>query len=645
MARGAWAEAVEAFSAADRTASLAAQDLVDLATAAWWARQPDASTDALERAFATFTAEGRLEDAARVALWLAYQAMRRLDRAVGEGWLAHAGRLLDGRPESAGQAWLGIFGVIGELEGSRFAEASAAADTVMDVARRVGEPSVETLAMSLKGIAELRQGHWVDGQRLIDESSAAAMRGEIDPRVAGDIHCMTIAACRDIGDLERAGQWADESERWMRRQALGGYPGICRVHKAEIKMLRGHWPEAEDEATQACDELRRFGLLDGVGLAQYQVGEVRLRMGDLDGAEEAFDRAYEFGHDAQPGLALLQLARGDVTGASRSIARALGASDDGRSPSGVTSRAWLLPAQVEIAIAAGDLATAKTAVEELEVIAAETARPVFQAAAMTARGELLIGEGRPAEASAALGRSWRLCQRADLPYESARARLLYAGAVAAEGDTAAAERDLRAARAGFERLGASRDVALIDERLDPRAAMTPTTERATVVMMFTDIVTSTDLVRLIGDDAWVELLGWHDRELRAAFARARGTVVSHTGDGFFVTFDRAEDAIDCATDIQRMLLAHRRDHGFAPRVRIGLHQAEATRDGADYRGQGVHVAARIGAAADGDEVLASTALLQGIDPKRFRLSDLRTLHLKGVADPVEVHVVEWRTTS
>ena len=118
--------------------------------------------------------------------------------------------------------------------------------------------------------------------------------------------------------------------------------------------------------------------------------------------------------------------------------------------------------------------------------------------------------------------------------------------------------------------------------------------RVTKTFMFTDIVTSTDLVGLIGDEAWGELLKWHDRDLRSAFANHRGEEVKHTGDGFFVAFERASDALDCAVDIQRRLARHRREQGFAPTVRIGLHTAEATRQGRDYSGRGVHVAARIG---------------------------------------------------
>jgi class 3 adenylate cyclase len=265
---------------------------------------------------------------------------------------------------------------------------------------------------------------------------------------------------------------------------------------------------------------------------------------------------------------------------------------------------------------------------------------------MTARGELLLGQDKPTEASPILGQSWRLWRTNDLPYESARARLRYAEALAAEGDKATARRDLLAARAVFERLGATLDLQRVDTLLSTEggqpASPSRPEQRATKTFMFTDIVTSTDLVGVIGDEAWNELLGWHDRELRTAVAQHRGEVVNHTGDGFFVAFERAADAIDCAVGIQRRLVRHRREHGFAPSVRIGLHLAEATRRGRDYSGQGVHVAARVGAAAGREEILATSAVLADPAATRFKVSEPRMLTLKGIREPVEVRTVDWR---
>lgn len=643
MARHAWGEAVERFTAADREAGLAPGDLEELGSAYWWAGQPDDAIDALERAFGAYSDAGRSSDAARVALDLAYQGFRRQATSIALGWLARAERLLESEPESALHARIRLFYGLGELMANHYPEGVVLMEQAMDIARRHGDSNVASIALSFKGMATLYSGDWRAGLADIDEAATAAASNTLDLRAASDIYCNTIAACRNIGDYKRARQWTEEAERWMHRQSVGGYPGICRVHRAELKMLRGEWSAAEQEARDACDELQRWGLLDSVGWAHYQIGEVRLRMGDLDAAAEAFDRAYEYGHDSQPGLALLELHRGDVDQAARSIARALAMTVVGEGAMDRAARARLLPAQVDIALAAGDLETAGTAVTELEAIAADFERPVFRAGALTGRGELLLEEHRPAEASPILGRSWRLWQETELPLESARARLRYAEALAAEGDEATARRDLRAARSVFERLGAILDLERVDTLLgDATAASVDTSKRVEKTFMFTDIVTSTDLVGLIGDDAWSELLRWHDRELRSCFAQHRGEEVNSTGDGFFVAFERAIDGVACAVDIQRRLTRHRREHGFAPRVRIGLHASEATRDGRDYRGRGIHIAARIGAAAEGDEILVSASIAADLPAARFHVSAPRDVTLKGVATPIEVHDIDWR---
>jgi class 3 adenylate cyclase len=642
MDRHAWAEAIDVFVAADGDHALAADDLERLGTAAWWAGQPDQATEALERAFAGYVEAPQPGDAARVALALAYQAFRRQAVSIAMGWLARAAHMLESAPDSPSHARIAVFHALGALMAGRLTEGIELADRAMELGQKHGDPDAYFMAMSFKGMGLVFSGDWPAGLALIDEAATAASSGKLDLRVASDIYCNTIAACRSAGDLKRAGQWADEGERWMLRQSVGGYPGICRVHRAELKMLRGLWTEAEQEARQACKELEQFRIMDAVGYAHYAIGEVRLRIGDLDGAAEAFERAYEYGHDTQPGISLLHLARGEIDEAARSIGRAIAATAGTDGPGDRATRARLLPAQIDIALAAGDLATAGPAVDELESIATEFQRPVFEAGALTGRGELLLGENRASEASPILGRSWRLWQDSDLPYESARARLRYAEALAADGDEATARRDMRAARNVFERLGARLDLERVDALLGEAAPPAGATQRMTRTFMFTDIVTSTDLVGLIGDDAWGELLQWHDRELRSAFANHRGEEVNSTGDGFFVAFERAIDGVECAVDIQRRLARHRREHGFAPTVRIGLHTAEASRKGRDYQGRGVHVAARIGAAAGNAEILVSDAALSAMGSMRFGLSDPRQLTLKGVDEPVEVRSVDWR---
>jgi class 3 adenylate cyclase len=180
----------------------------------------------------------------------------------------------------------------------------------------------------------------------------------------------------------------------------------------------------------------------------------------------------------------------------------------------------------------------------------------------------------------------------------------------------------------------------VEERLPWQLRGTRTLEPQRVVktFMFTDIVKSTDLLEVLGDEAWEQLLRWHDQTLRSSFVAHHGEEVVTTGDGFFVGFDSAEAALACAVAIQRSLSEHRRAHGFAPQVRIGVHAADATQVGRNFTGKGVHEAARIAALAGGGEIFASK---QTATPG-FKVSEPRSVTLKGISEPVQIVSVDWR---
>jgi class 3 adenylate cyclase len=158
--------------------------------------------------------------------------------------------------------------------------------------------------------------------------------------------------------------------------------------------------------------------------------------------------------------------------------------------------------------------------------------------------------------------------------------------------------------------------------------------------VFTDIVGSTNLLEAIGDDAWTDLRRWHDETLRACVSNHGGQEVDHTGDGFFVAFPDTAAAVSCAVELQRVLAEHRRTHGFAPQVRIGMHAAEATVIEDGFGGLGVHTAARVGALAGGDEIVATASTVEGLGDLEVR--DPRAVALKGIAEPVDVVTIAWR---
>jgi class 3 adenylate cyclase len=184
------------------------------------------------------------------------------------------------------------------------------------------------------------------------------------------------------------------------------------------------------------------------------------------------------------------------------------------------------------------------------------------------------------------------------------------------------------------------EVELVEELLPWQLRQrSRTTQRVVKTFMFTDIVGSTNLLELLGDDAWHDLLRWHDETLRGLFAAFEGEEVAATGDGFFVSFDSPDAALACAVAIQRRLLEQRQKQGFAPQVRIGLHASGATQVGRNFRGMGVHEASRIAALATASQVLASRETAAG---GRHPVGEPRSVALKGISEPVDVVEVLWR---
>lgn len=633
--RHAWGEAFEILSDADRTESLSGEGLRMLAHAAWWSGRPDDVLSAGERAYRTFLEEENRSAAIVIALDLARTYAARGTGHIAGGWLANAERLAADEPETSAHSYLSwMKGFVTLITNGDIDTAVSHLDRALEIAKRTGDRDTQVMSLHDKGRVLCGQGRMTEGLALIDEATAAVVGGDLDPFATGYVYCGTISVSSQRGDYRRASEWNDATTRWCERFSIGGFPGICRVHRAEITRLRGGWSAAEAEARLACDELPKFNLMFAMYYAFYEIGEVRRLMGDFKGAEEAYGRAHDFGQEPQPGLSLVYLAIGKPEAAAAGVHRAL-ADETNR-----LARIKLLAAQSMIAIDSGSLDTAVAASEELDAIAAEVGTTALTAEASEVRGAVSLArsdfEGAVKELRLAL-RGW---QEVELPYEVARVRVLLAKAYHALGDREGALLELRSAREGFERLGAAWDLETSAELLGELTGSAY--ERVKRAFVFTDIVKSTDLVRAIGDEAWEDLLRWHDQTLRSVFASHGGEVAHHTGDGFFVTFARAEQAIAGAVAVQRVLAEHRRQTGFAPVVRIGVHSAEATRHGQDYSGSEVHKAARIAAEAEGWEILASEDTVQEAAGD-VKITHTRDVELKGIDQPVRVGTIEWRT--
>ena len=628
--RQAWREAFEAYAGLDR-ASLGADDLERYGEAAWWSGKPQEAIRLREEAYAAYAREGSNVAAARVALTLSWDETNRGAFSVGHGWFSTAERQIEGEDESAVHGRIALTRAVTAMfaEGN-YPLAIENLDRAYELAGRFGDRDTQMLALVAKGRALVKGGEIDRGLELIDEATAAAVSGELQPYSTTLVYCMTITSCQDVGDLRRAAEWTEAANRWCDRLDVTGFPGACRIHRAELMRMRGDLAAAEKVAIAACDELLDFERYITAG-GYYEIGEIRRRLGDLTAAEEAYARANELGANPQPGLALLRLAEGKLDAAVAGITHALQEMEE------PLSRIRRLPAQVEIAVAARDLKTARAAAAELEQLVDSykiDARraPAFDATVHVAAGRIALAEADTDEAVRRLRQARDQWREVGAPFESAQARLLLGVAFRRQGEEHAATTELEAAHATFERIGAKADAERAAELLGRRQA------RRT--FLFTDIVGSTRLLETLGDEKWRKLLERHNALLEEQIAKSGGEVVQQTGDGFFATFATPRAALEAAVAIQRAL----ESEIVAPDVRIGAHTGDAFQNAAaanPYGGGAVHLAARIGASAGAGEILASRETVEGAGTG-FRVSNPRPEAFKGFAEPVNVISIDWK---
>jgi tetratricopeptide (TPR) repeat protein len=449
-AKGDWADAYGLLTKADSDGLLGVGDLPLLAEAAYAAGHLDATIEAWERTHALCVQAGDSVAAAHAAVRLAMHLL--LDTALMapvRGWLARAERLLEGKEEGSAHAWLAVVRtyermLIGDVESARHWSERA-----IDVGSRC---DAAACAIGRVAAARLRilDGDVAAGLALLDEAGLAAVSGELDPLSTGLVYCELVCALQGLAQYDVAEEWTEAMERWCQTNAIGSLHGRCRVHRAEILRLRGACDEAEQEALVACEELSPY-LRREMGWPLTELGRIRLRRGDIGGAEEALVAAHRVGWEPQPGLALVHLARGELSAAASAIREAL------ERPSRVPSkelppdsdlqRAPLLDAQVEIEIAGGDLERARAAADELERVAARFQSKALVAGATLARGRVRLAEDRPAQAEHCCSEAARMWHAIGAPYETAVARMVLADALRAGGSENRAALELQAARA------------------------------------------------------------------------------------------------------------------------------------------------------------------------------------------------------
>jgi DNA-binding CsgD family transcriptional regulator len=475
FARRAWGAAFDALSEADRAGQLDLDDLERLATAAYLVGRDDPELWA--RTFHECANGGDCHRAARCGFLLAFGLFSRGEGARAAGWLARAQKALAGADtEGPGHGYLLVFEGLEQIESGDPEVGRTIFEHVAELGERFGDGDLGTLGALGHGQSLIALGRTAEGAAHLDEAIVAVTADEVSAVVAGIVYCAAIETCQRAFDLRRAREWTTALDRWCGEQSdLEPYRGQCLVHRSQILQLHGAWSDAAEEAQRACE---RLAGAPAVGEAFYQQGELHRVQGHADAADQAYREAHRAGREPQPGLALLRLAQGRVAAASGAIRRVVG---EARGP---VPRAAVLGAEVEICLAADDVATARAAADELSAIAADLGAPALLAVAAQASGAVLLAEGEARAALDTLRRAWAGWHGLDAPYEAARVRVLVGLACRALGDDDSAAMELDAARWVFDQLGAAPDLARVAELSPPARGAPPgrLTEREAEVL-------------------------------------------------------------------------------------------------------------------------------------------------------------------
>ena len=455
----AWLDAHDAFVRADSEAALEAEDLELLTTATLMLGRDDDATAVLERAHHRYLERGETRRAVRAATWIGINLAYRGLVGPATGWLGRAQRLLEQEPgESPEQGYLLLPLVFRHEAAGELEKAAAVAGEAAAIGERFGDADLFAIGLHAQGHMLVTAGHVQEGLALLDEAMVTATTGDLSPFVIGIVYCGVILACQAVFEVGRAREWTLALTEWTDRQPdLVAFTGRCRVHRAEILQLGGSWVDALDEARRACERFVETSN-PAAGVAYYRHGELLRLRGDFAAAEDAYREASRYGWEPQPGLAQLRLAQGKREAALTAIRRATAETSE------PLKRAALLPAQVEIALDAGETDEARRACAELEELATRYQSAMLAAMVAYAHGAVALAEGNVQSALVGLRRAQQAWIDLDAPYEVARTRVLLARVCSALGDADAAALEAESARGIFRALEAAPDLA----RLEPR---------------------------------------------------------------------------------------------------------------------------------------------------------------------------------
>ena len=445
-----WVAAYRALSDLD-DAHLQADDFAALAITAFLLGHRNDCVQALQRAYQAELEEDDTLGAVRAAYWLAITLWQGGEVAIGNGWLARGQRLLERIEEDVVErGYLLERATFGHIAKGEFAEAAAAAPKVTEYGRRFGDPDLTAMGLHIEGRLTIFSGHVADGLRLLDEAMVWVMAGEVSPILSGVIYCSCVEACQQVSDFGRMGEWTHALTIWCDSQpGLVAFTGQCAVHRGQLMRLHGAFHDAISELEHAAARYAAAGGNPAVGQAHYERGEALRITGENDAAEAAYTEAATYGHPAQPGRALLWLARGRSDAASAAIHRVVAEVQD------PVHRSQLLPTAVDVLVAVGELEEAASLADQLGGFGSAFGCSALQAAGEYARASVALARADAEDALAAARGAADAWARLSAPYEVARCRVLIGRALRLIGDAESAVAELAEARRAFARLGAA----------------------------------------------------------------------------------------------------------------------------------------------------------------------------------------------
>ncbi|MDD5200189.1 MAG: winged helix-turn-helix domain-containing protein [Terrimicrobiaceae bacterium] len=433
----------------DDLSGLDAGELQERAHAVQFAGRSDDAIAPLERAAGAFTVRGDRRLAAWAAILLAQIRLEWREPILANGWYHRAARLLEKEPACREKGYLDLLGGRMAFLQNELETALRLGESARKAGRRFHDPDLESVGMLFAGEASLHLGRIREGLAALDEAGASVVADDLSAWAGGLVYCGVIYSCMTRADWHRAGQWTAQFTRWNLQKGFTAYPGLCRLHRAEVLAVRGDLRDAERELEAALEMLATRAPW-AESEAWRVSGDILLARGDFAGARAAFLRAAELGWDTEFEMASLHLAEGDARAAARLLARAI--ADNAWSCRSKRGRA--LAHYCIAAAESGDVAEARAALDGIERDPEVASTPALEALVTCARGELAAAEGRGPEAIAHLRSAVRAWLAIEAPLAAAQNRCRLAHFLTAENDHESARIERAAAALAFQQAGA-----------------------------------------------------------------------------------------------------------------------------------------------------------------------------------------------